>query len=219
MSNIYITFFHNSDNYIEKFTPKDEVRPSFYWFGDRYYNHYSITTRFKYFYLFVKNPKKDGIELRERYEGLGFNSLYSRFLKYKKEREQNLQKGIYNWLSPEPGIIMSFSVIVPDLIAKFDDDIAKTCTVIKPAQYEGVRFALFDKNNVPISFIDVPEICEILPNIISSYPFVEPKKEDKSQMRSSMNLRRGYNQKLKDNFKNNLARALNEGVMKNLKTY
>lgn len=43
--------------------------------------------------------------------------------------------------------------------------------------------------------------------------------KDKSQTRSSTNSRRGYNQKLKDNFKKNLVRALNEGAKKHRETY
>lgn len=178
MSNIYITFFHNSEIYTEVFNPKEDGRPTFYWFGNQYHNHYNITNHKydKYFYLFVKNPKADGIELRARHKGYDFNGLYDHFLSYKKERAKQYAKGIYDWLSPEPGILMSFGAIIPNLIAKFDDDTTKTCTVIKPAQYKGVRFALFDENNIPISFMEVPEICEMLPNIKSSYPFVEPKK-------------------------------------------
>lgn len=213
MSNIYIIFFHNSDNYIEKFTPKDEVRPSFYWFGDRYYNHYSTTTRFKYFYLFVLNPKKDGIRLRERYEGLGFNSLYSRYLKYKKVRDQNLQKGSYNWSSPEPAIILSFSKIKPDLILEFDDESPNSAVVIKPERYKGLKISLFDNNDMPIQFIDIPEIVRILPKIRQSLPFIEPR------MGKDGYIYEDWLPMAAEQRSDNLLRALNEGAMKNRMTY
>ncbi len=175
-NNMYISFFHRSDSYIEEFNPKDDVKPSFYWFGDLCYDHISTTYRDKYFYLFVKNPKKDGIAVRARHEGLGFNSLYSHYLKYKKGRDQNLQKGI-NSLSPEPAILMSFSKITPDLILEFEDNHANSAVVIKPEGYKGLKITLFDNNNMPIRFTDVPEIVQILPKIRHSLPFVEPKKE------------------------------------------
>lgn len=215
MSNIYLTFFHNSDNYIEEFSPKDDVRPSFYWFGDRYYNHMGTTYRYKYFYLFVKNPKKSGLRFRERYEGLGFDSLYSRYLKYKKERDQHLQKGINNWSSPEPAILLSFSTITPDLILEFKDESPNIAVVIKPQRHKGLKITLFDNNNMPIGFMDIKEIIQILPHIGQSFPFVEPK-QDKS----------GYiyedwldTEKIVQERSKNLLRALNEGAMNNRKTY
>lgn len=213
MSNIYLTFFHNSDNYIEEFSPKDNVRPSFYWFGDRYFHHMGITYRYKYFYLFLKNPKKDGIRFRERYEGLGFNSLYSHYLKYKKERDQNFQNGIYNWLSPEPAILMSFSKITPDLILEFEDERPNSAVVVKPEVYKNLRITLFDNNNMPIQFTDIPEIVQILPKITHSFPFVEPK-QDKGEY-----IYKDWLPIVTEQRSENLLRALNEGAMRNGKAY
>lgn len=212
MSNIYISFFHHSDNYIEEFSPQDDVRPSFYWFGDRYYNHMGTTYRYKYFYLFLKNPKKSGLRFRERYEGFGFNSLYSRYLKYKKERDQNLQKG-----SPEAPILLSFSKITPDLILEFEDESSNSGVIIKPEGYRGLKITLFDNNNMPIQFTDIPEIVQILPKITHSLPFVEPKKEKDQYIYEDWLPM--VTEKMVQERSKNLLRALNEGAMKNRKTY
>lgn len=213
MSNIYLTFFHNSDNYIEEFSPQDDVRPSFYWFGDRYSHHMGTTYRYKYFYLFVKNPKKDGIRFRERYEGLGFNGLYSRYLKYKEGRDQNLLKGSYNWSSPETAILLSFSKITPDLILEFEDESSNNAVVVKPEGYKGLKITLFDNNNMPIQFTDIPEIPQILPKITHSLPFVEPK-QDKGEY-----IYEDWLPMVTEQRSNNLLKALNEGTMNNRKTY
>lgn len=175
-SNLHIAFSHHSQRYIEEFNPKEDGRPTFFWFSDRYYDHVSTTYRDRFFYLFFANPKKDGITLRARHEGLGFNSLYSHYLKYKEDRDKNLQKGIYNSLSPEAPILMSFSTIIPDLILQFEDESSNSAVVIKPEGYKGLKITLFDNNNMPLKFTDT-EIVQVLPKIRHSLPFVEPKKD------------------------------------------
>lgn len=147
---------------------------------------------------------------------MGFNSLYSHYLKYKKGRDQNLQKGIYNWLSPEPANLISFSIITPDLILEFKDESPNSAVVIKPEGYRGLKITLFDRNNMPIGFMDIKEIVQILPHIGQSFPFVEPKKDKGGYIYEDWldTEKMGMQERSK-----NLVRALNEGAMKNRKTY
>src|SRR3989304_4031624 len=123
----FLSFFHNSDEYFEEFTSKDKDRPTFYWFGDRVFNHLNPPVNcYPYFCLFVKNPKEDNIEFRARHEdGLGFHSLYLGYLDYLKYRDDPSKidtGGNYEAEWAEPAILMSFSRIVPDLIGKWDSE-------------------------------------------------------------------------------------------------
>jgi len=56
---IFLT--HSSDEYREVFTSKDKIRPTFYWFTDRYFDHLAGCKypAWDYFYVFIKNPKED----------------------------------------------------------------------------------------------------------------------------------------------------------------
>ena len=179
-----LTFFHNSDEYREEFTSQDNNRPSFYWFNDRYHNHLSLDSRcWKYFYLFVKDSSKDSIAFRSRHEDYGFHSLYEHYQDYLKERANLYTKGIFNSIAYEPSILMSFSKIIPDLILEFPYENEPYGIILKPKKYVGKKVYLFDssksilsKNQMPISFIDIPEIVEIVPDIINSHPFIKPER-------------------------------------------
>ena len=176
----YLSFFHNSEEYLEEFTSKEQDRPCFYWFGDRYFNHVNPKIGFDYFNLFVKNPKEDDIALRARHEeGLGFHSLYQSYLDYLKYRDDPSQidtGGNYEAEWAEPAILMSFSKIAPDLIAKWDSDNSETFTIIKPDKWKGLKVTAWDKERVPRRFIEIPEIVEIVPKIKQAFPIIEPEK-------------------------------------------
>lgn len=164
-----ITFFHNSEDYIEVFNPKSDNRPTFYWFSDRYHSHIGVNVKHRYFYLFVKNPKQDNIELRTRGEELDFNGLWEYYLEYKVERDKLYNQGIYDKYI-EPPIIMSFSSITPDLVAEYDE-VRDLFTIIKPDKYKG-RELKFQK---ALDFVNIKLTTEILPQINKSLPFIDPK--------------------------------------------
>jgi len=170
---VYITFFHNSSEYREEFSSKEPSRPCFYWFGDSYHCHLGWNVRDDYFYLFVKNPKRDKIFFRSRSKDLGFNGLYSNFLEYRAER-----KKIYSGQEKytEPSILMSFSKIRPNIIAKYIKD-AKEFEIIKPESYRGTKFSVNDENARLIPFNEIKEVVNIVPEIKNSYPFVAPEKK------------------------------------------
>ncbi|NLH35660.1 MAG: hypothetical protein GX453_06520 [Lactococcus chungangensis] len=170
MSKQYIAFFHNSDDYFEKFSSKDEKRPCFYWFSDSYFSHIGI---YKYFYLFVKNPQKDNIEFNARAESDDFNGLYQSYLYFLKEREAVRQNGKGY---AEPSILVSFSNIEPDLIAEYKDD---KFIILKPYFLKNRELNLLGEEksfNKTVPFIEIPEIVEAAPNIKNSLPFIEPDK-------------------------------------------
>lgn len=181
---VNLCFFHCSDDYIKIFDPRfglvngganPPVRPLFYWFSDYWYSNYTFnqtnpSKREKYFYLFIKNPKKDRIELRARHQGLGFDGLYKHFLDYQKLRDT-----IY----PEPSILMSFTVIKPELIAKYNEKLDKY-TVYYPKKLflKPISFSLFSEDQKPIQFNKIPELVKLFPEINNSLPFIEPQMMD-----------------------------------------
>ncbi len=166
----YLTFFHNSDNYILLFRAQGKpenkdslVRPSFFWFNDSWFTH-NVGGMEKYFYLFVQNPKEKDISFRSRHEGSGFHGLYSHYVDYLKERDV---------LYVEPSILVSFSDIIPDIIAEYNK--ATGYHIIdRPLTHQGVKFKLLDDNGAPRTFTEIPEIVSILPKVNNALPFVEP---------------------------------------------
>lgn len=175
----YLTFFHNSDTYLEVFRPgvRDSPyegydRPTFYWCSDVYHNHMGENYRDRYFYLFVKNPRKDNVEFRSRHEGGGFHGLYTHFCGYRRVREERY--GGRFFLGNEPAILKSYSVIVPDLIAEWDGQCERSLTVLDPARAKGQRFVLLDGEGKLIPFTRVQELVLLLPALADSHPFVQP---------------------------------------------
>lgn len=174
----YISFFHNSDEYREVFSDREMNRPTFYWYSDSFHSHVGYKEKDKYFYLFVKNPRADGITLRSRHEELDFNALHSHYVWFKKECLNNPRNGEYFYR--EPSILMSFSTLIPDLIARYDED-SNEYYIIKPIEQKGVRFKLYDdkfkKEYVigdGIPFIKIPEIITVVPKILEALPNINP---------------------------------------------
>jgi hypothetical protein len=172
MNDKYITFFHTSPHHIQLFFPKNIKRPLFYWFGNCYFSLFGAGDRQEYFYLFVKNPQEDDIAFRARNDEQGFDGLYRNYLDYLKEQKKMYAKGTLKY--NEPAILMSFSKIIPNLTLKYDKK-DKTYTVITPIEYKGTKINLHDENDIPLNFLEIPEIIEILPNINNSHPFIDAK--------------------------------------------
>lgn len=182
MTNNKIFFFHNTDHYHEVFTlktaaahrgPRDD-RPTFYWFSDSYHSHFPAMD--KYIYLFVKNPKEDNIQFRPRHLEPSFDAMYKDYLNFLAEKEKpSSERNSQEFC--EPPILMSYSDIVPDLIALYDEE-NTAHIIIKPEKYKGLVFRLFDEREVPIPFNQIKTIVKVLPKIKESFPFISPKKID-----------------------------------------
>jgi hypothetical protein len=170
-----LTFFHNTDEYREEFTSQDPRRPCFYWFSDRYFHFPRYNC--KYFYLFVKTPKVDNIELRARHDGLDFNALYQWYIGYRSVLEN---KGVQY---AEPAILMSFSKMVPDLTIEFTGSPIRE-GIIKQT---GKSVKIFDDEGNAIPFNQIPEILEALPQIKESIPMVPPARENGKYIYESWN--------------------------------
>lgn len=193
--NPYLTFFHNSLHHWKTkpslFKPMlrgenliKPSRPAFYWFNDKFHSNFSSVEH--YFYLFVKNPKKDKIAFRPRHVGLDFNGLcVNQYDQYQEERKaKDISKYFLNHdykNYSEPSIIMSFDEIEPDIVIEFADKPIKDekyGTIIFPDSHKGLKISLFDQNCYPIKFTNIPEIVDIVPKINFSYPFLIPDKVD-----------------------------------------
>jgi len=171
----HITFIHNSDELRSVFSHKDEGRPCFYWFTDRYHSHTGFKLKDKFFYLFVKNPISDAISFRPRNnEDRSFHALYEDFLFYMHNTEYE------GYL--EPPILMSFSTIFPDLIARYLQDLNEY-EIIEPISHRGERFRLFDDMYKEvwakgIPFVEIPLLNEVIPTLQNSIPIASPDKRD-----------------------------------------
>ena len=175
----YITFFHHSDKYIEVFDPCDPKvearrgynRPMFYWFYDKYYHYWGDDYKDKYFYIFVKKPSKDVIffEYLRRGRYPDFHKLWLQYLKRKEEEKTGC-------FTAEPPILISFSVIEPDLIAEYDKE-RDMYFVLKPSRRdksEKVYLSFHDRDKKPVSFLDIGALVDLLPQIKYSVPFQQP---------------------------------------------
>lgn len=169
-----LTFMHTSDEYRKFFTSKTNTRPTFYWLTDRYFDHISCGkySSWKYFYLFIKNPLLDGIKMRSRHNGYGFDGLYKAYLKFHKYSSY-MEKDILTKQSyAEPGIFCSFNKITPDLIAEYSES-SNDYYVISPLQYKGLKLDLFHLNSFAKSFLET-KLVELFPDIKESIPFISP---------------------------------------------
>lgn len=176
-----ICFMHVSHEYREYFTHKHPEYPSFYWFTDRFYDHLCSgklcidgSPGWKYFYFFIKNPKEDNIKFRSRHGNHGFDGLYKRYLSYKNYlSEVGKKSGQYD---SEPGMLNSYSLIKPNLIAEFNEDI-KDFMVVYPKKFRFLRLFIFDKNNVSKPFLET-RLPELFPEIKSALPITKPTIKD-----------------------------------------
>ncbi len=190
----YITFFHNSDfNYEDKPTlfnlelrrlsSKQKGNFNFYWFNDRYYHHTSWIP--KYFYLFIKNPKNDGVILHSRPSTDGFNHSFSHLVN--KHFVERVGKDLGAPFRPSitkgtecvgPSSFVSMSNIEPDVVVMHEGEHNINGIIVKPDTHKGMKISLFDEYYNPLKFTEIPAITEIVPQIFYSYPFIVPKMID-----------------------------------------
>lgn len=179
--------FHNSDEIHHAFKPRDNSRPMFYWYSDRFASHDGTTN---YLHMFVVDPDKDGIELRSRSNTQDFDGLHRQFLHFKDHKQGKYPELFYD----EPGIIMSFSTMSPTIILKTHSQhkdtpsfLQQTYEIVYPSHLATADafIKLFHKpydelySDDPIPFNEIPELVNAIPDINDILPF-QPKdaKED-----------------------------------------
>lgn len=162
-------FFHNSDNLIESVRPENTPGiyggTTYFWFNDRH-NHHAPWDR-RYFHLFIKSPIEDNIRFYVRHGDEKYESLVKLYQNHKKEV-------INGNLTHEPPILMSDSVIFPDLIADGGPDASKETKVWKvvhPAQFAGIELELYDSEHKPVPFNKVSGLIKIFSSLDNYIPF------------------------------------------------
>ena len=183
MTNLF--FFHTTDDYIETFDPqyspmnKDTnppARPLFYWFSNVYFKYLGD----KYLYLFIINPKKQGVAVRNRAENeRQFDGLWNQYQDFQlRKRDKKIK---YN----EPPIIMSFAKLKPSLTLKhLGNGVFTVMTPVKGFRFfwqsknRTIKFKMLDENNQKIPFNKIEPLMQLLPELKNSLPFTEPKEEN-----------------------------------------
>lgn len=161
--------FHLSDDLRKSFDSKTAKRPTFYWFNDSYHSHVmGDEPAYKYMYLFVVKPHPEN-KLFTRHDGGDFRAMWSDYLDYLKQRRDDHMSSKKKYI--EPGIVMSFSHLVPDVVGELDSNF--NFKVLKPAEYKGVSFNL-KEGPIYRHFDQIPELRKIIPSIKYATPFVKP---------------------------------------------
>ena len=174
-----IVLFHNSEEIHHTFKPRDDSRPMFYWYSDRFASHDGTTN---YLHLLVIDPDKDNVELRSRSSTQDFDGLHRQFLHFKNFKDGKYSELFYD----EPGIVMSFSTMTPTIILKThsqDDDtpsfLQQTYEIVYPSHLAttDAYIKLFNKpydelySDDPIPFNKIPELVNAIPGINEMLPF------------------------------------------------
>lgn len=172
-----IAYFHDSIEYRTEFSSRDPLRPTFYWFSDRFHDHYGYGIDNTYFYLFVKDPISSNISMRARGGTQhDFHDLYADFVLYKNEQVPKLDRGELEYA--EPPILMSFDRMTPELIAVYHKN-TNEYEILYPEASAKTRFRLYDVQSgskwpVGTQFTDVPELTAAVPELCNALPFQEP---------------------------------------------
>lgn len=167
-----VLLFHHSDGYHDFFDPIAAGRPFFAWFGDRYYELTGIGSPFVY--LFLLNPRRDGVKLDSRpYHG-GFHGLYSTFLQ-RRDDFVNEPRG-NRWLG-EPPFIVTYDRMTPALCLKYAPE-RRSYEVIRPDGTGGTWIPLFDETFRRRRFDQIPELLGALPRLATAYPIAAPQQID-----------------------------------------
>ncbi len=150
-----ILFFNQGDSVCYEFIPRPD-RPNFFWYFDRFYCHLGNKHQDKYFHLFIRNPYQENMDI---YAMQGIETVEDL-----DKHHLDIKKGISH---DDPPILRIATALIPDLIFEFDTEGADWATVIFPDQHKGVRCRFFDDTHVPIPFTQIPELVEILPQILN----------------------------------------------------
>jgi hypothetical protein len=159
--------FRLSDELITSFISLDWKRPVFYWFSDCYHSHiYGDSAGADYMYFFIVNPIKNSEKLFTRHGNGDFASMWADYSQYLETRKESEKQGIRKYL--EPAIVYSFSELQPAVVGKFMDGFKLWAKKATFSLIENGKFRRFD---------EIPELVDLLPEITSAVPIVEPSSE------------------------------------------
>lgn len=162
--------FHLDDELKMSFIPVSEKRPVFYWFSDCYHSHiYGDTPGTNYIYFFLLKPEVTKAKLFTRHGKGDFKSMWSDYQHYLDERKVKEELDTKAYI--EPGIVMSFSELVPDVICKFIDGF--TVAAHSVADKKNAYFSLVHEGKFR-RFDEIPELVNLLPEIARAVPITTP---------------------------------------------
>lgn len=181
-----LLLIHHSDTLFDTLKPPTNNRPLFYWYTDRLCSHEGTA---KYLYIFLINPKRDSVQLRARRNGTDdFNGLHKDFLHYKAFLDGNHDATCWciskDLKFAESGIAMSFSEMKPSAVlmsrqygSNKEEWLQTQYEIISPMKPFSKRVIKLveEPYEVPgeeegIPFAEIPELVEVLPNLLNSYP-------------------------------------------------
>ncbi|MGH7196484.1 MAG: hypothetical protein ACREGJ_01825 [Candidatus Saccharimonadales bacterium] len=123
-------------------------------------------------YFFIVDPAKSDAKLFTRHDTGDFGSMWVDYSQYLEARNENEKQGIKKYL--EPGIVYSFSELQPAVVGKFVDGFtlwAKTIDESKEVTFSLVGNGKFRR------FDEIPELIDLLPEIASAVPVMQPTSE------------------------------------------
>jgi hypothetical protein len=165
--------FHLSDELTDVIAPASEKRPKFYWFNDVYHSHIpSALPSNDYMYFFVLKPTESDAKLFTRHDTGDFASMWVDYVGYLKDRTLNVSNNPGDYF--EPGIVFSFSEMVPAVVGKFVNGFtlwAKTIDESKEATFSLVENGKYRR------FDEIPELVSLLPDLVTAAPILCPSPE------------------------------------------
>ncbi len=170
-----LLLFHHTNHLVPYLTHNNlsKGRPSFYWYSDRFHDHISDDKPvYKYMYFFFVNPKRDIVQLRSRTGDMDFNDLHNYYVDYKTALQDPEIK------YAEPGIVMSFSKMVPDIILEHKEKgIFKKWVeseVIWPLSEKGNKVRFHYNTGKPVPFTEIPVLSHTYPALKKCLPIWQP---------------------------------------------
>ncbi len=123
-------------------------------------------------YFFVLNSANTNAKLFTRHGAGDIASMWTDYSQYLEARAANENQGIKRYL--EPGIVFSFSEMVPAVVGKFVDGFtlwAKTIDESREATFSLVENGKFRR------FDEIPELVSLLPELTTAVPILHPSPE------------------------------------------
>lgn len=164
-------FFNQGHSMCTEFIPRG-TRQNMFWFHDSFYSHVSIDKQDRYLHIFVRNPSTENFSFETRQGFQDFEEMYYFFKENKEKLHAAYHKKIGFPIALNPPILFSYDTFIPDLILDFKVWGANVAEIIFPEKYRGIHCRLFDETHIPIPFIEIPEIVNILPQIKEAYPCI-----------------------------------------------
>jgi len=152
----YILFFNQGDRCVFEFISPVN-RPSFFWYYDSFYSHLPLLKQDRYLHIFVK--KKEDYNFSFMQDNKTWDDVYNYYLDVKEKRSKDIPTN-------DPPILRSPDTMIPELIFDFEKEGNNEAVCIFPDKYKGIRCKFFDDNHKPIDLIEIPELMEIINNIV-----------------------------------------------------